>query len=222
MFQRTERESWVSILPSISGKEAVEVTRVKLKAEPTFLFKGLRRQAHTAERVKTQYPRVKSLLFSLKILDTLKQKSACGSSISWVWQLFIVQLHYKILLDRHQNSSDLWDSSHPKAIRLSGIMGLQGLLTFFGGCGLLYAVGTILLYTALWHFGLCVGVWERHEMPRGREPCVVIPGIVEKLNQKKWGKKALCWWIRKAAVIARYPADCHVKQWLSLRGHTQL
>lgn len=159
MFQRTERESWVSILPSISCKEAVEVTRVKLKAEPTFLFKGLRRQAHTAERVKTQYPRVKSLLFSLKILDTLKQKSACGSSISWVWQLFIVQLHYKILLDRHQNSSDLWDSSHPKAIRLSGIMGLQGLLTFFGGCGMLYAVGAILLYTpsdilgCVWVFG---------------------------------------------------------------------
>lgn len=36
---------------------------MKLKAEPTFLFKGLRRQAHTAERVKTQDPRVKKQAF---------------------------------------------------------------------------------------------------------------------------------------------------------------
>lgn len=158
MFQRTERESWVSILPSISSEEAVEVTRVKLKAEPTFPFKGLRRQAHTAERVQTQDPRVKSLLFSLKTLGTLKQKSACGSSVSWVWQLFIVQ-HYKNLLDRHQNSSALWDSPIPKQYGFLELWASRVCSPFLGGVGC-YTRSGLFCYTrpsdilgCMWVFG---------------------------------------------------------------------
>lgn len=36
-----------------------------------------------------------------------------------------------------------------------------------------------------------VGVLERRGKPSGCEPCVVKPGLVEKLNQKEEGKKAL-------------------------------
>jgi len=77
---------------------------VKLKAEPTFLFKGLRRQAHSWKSQNTRSASWNpAFLFNIYLFffqDTRHSKAEVCMlqlSMSWVWQPFIVQ-HLRVTL----------------------------------------------------------------------------------------------------------------------------